>query len=80
MRSACSGVKSDSIVVPVFSSSVYVSEGRRGVGATAGTRTFTRSEERDRGGKGDQCCDCENEIGEELALQTVSGVVFEVGA
>ena len=33
MRSACSGVKFDSIVVPVFSSSVYVLEGRREVGA-----------------------------------------------
>jgi hypothetical protein len=73
-------MKSDSIVVPVFSSSVYVSEGWRGVGATAGMRTFARSEERNCRWQSDQCRDCEDEVGEELALQAVSGVAIEVGA
>lgn len=70
MRSACSGAKLDSIVVPVFSSSAYVSEGLCGVGRRlqAAMRTFARSEERDCCRYGDQCGDCQDEIGEELAL------------
>jgi hypothetical protein len=59
--------------VPVFSSSVYVSESRRrrrrGVGRLqAAMRTFARSEERDCCRYGDQCGDCQDEIGKELAL------------
>lgn len=59
MRSACSGAKLDSIVVPVFSSSAYVSERLCGVGRLqAAMRTFARSEERDCCRYGDQCGDC----------------------
>lgn len=43
-------------------------------------RTFARSEERDGCRDGDKRCDCEDEVGEELTLEAVSGVRIQVGA
>jgi CxxC motif-containing protein (DUF1111 family) len=66
MRSACSGTKSDSMRVPVFSSSGYVSiymrDSRRRI------RTFAWPQERNRGRYCDESRNCKDEEGEELSL------------